>query len=65
VKRMKLIKHLEIHSCIISREGGKHSLFKNTKKNKYSTVPRHPNIKESLCRKICKDLDIPDILKNK
>jgi hypothetical protein len=30
-----------------------------------STVPRHPDIKENLSRKICKDLDIPDILKPK
>ena len=25
--------------------------------------PRHSNIKENLCRKICKDLGIQDILK--
>lgn len=30
---------------------------------KISTIPRHPDIKENLCRKICKDLGIPDILK--
>ena len=45
------------------REGKKHTLYKNSSKNLYSTVPRHPDIKENLCRKICKDLEIPDILK--
>jgi predicted RNA binding protein YcfA (HicA-like mRNA interferase family) len=28
-----------------------------------TTVPQHTDIKEGLCRKICKDLDLPDILK--
>jgi mRNA interferase HicA len=44
------------------REGGKHSLYKNKSTGEMSTVPRHPDIKENLCRKICKDLGIPDIL---
>ena len=45
------------------REGSKHSLYKNTITGELSTVPRHSDIKENLCRKICKDLGIPDILK--
>lgn len=63
MKRKKLIKYLENNNCILSREGSKHSLFKNQDNGKMSTVPRHPDIKENLCRKICKDLMIPDILK--
>ncbi len=65
MKRRKFIKHLEQYNCFLAREGGRHSLYKNNKTNKYSTVPRHPDIKEGLCRKICKDLGIPDILSNK
>jgi hypothetical protein len=45
------------------REGNNHTLYKNTLTGELSTLPRHIDIKENLCRKICKDLGIPDILK--
>jgi len=63
MKRGKFIKYLEKNGCLIAREGSKHTLYKNPKTQEISTVPRHPDIKENLCRKICKDLGIPDILK--
>ncbi|MGD9994160.1 MAG: type II toxin-antitoxin system HicA family toxin [Salinivirgaceae bacterium] len=63
MKRNKLLKYLVKNQCILVREGGKHSLYKNLLNGKLTTVPRHPDIKEGLCRKICKDLDLPDILK--
>jgi mRNA interferase HicA len=63
MKRNKLVKYLKQNQCVMVREGRNHSLFKNSGNGKISTVPRHRDIKESLCRKICKDLDIPDILK--
>jgi predicted RNA binding protein YcfA (HicA-like mRNA interferase family) len=65
MKRKKLIKYLQDHNCVLAREGAKHSLYRNAKTGDLSTVPRHSDIKENLCRKICKDLGIPDILKNK
>jgi mRNA interferase HicA len=65
MKRNKLIKYLDKNSCCLVREGGKHSLYKNTETGNMSTVPRHAEIKENLCRKICKDLGIPDILKRR
>ncbi|MCF8234366.1 MAG: type II toxin-antitoxin system HicA family toxin [Bacteroidales bacterium] len=63
MKRKKLTKYLEKNNCHIVREGSKHSLYKNTNTGELSTVSRHSDIKENLCRKICKDLGIPDILK--
>jgi predicted RNA binding protein YcfA (HicA-like mRNA interferase family) len=63
MKRNKLIKHLKNNGCSLKREGGKHSLYKNLSNGKLTTVPRHPDVKENLCKKICKDLGIPDILK--
>ncbi|MGE4287716.1 MAG: type II toxin-antitoxin system HicA family toxin [Salinivirgaceae bacterium] len=63
MKRNKLLKYLVKNQCVLVREGGKHSLYKNLLNGKLTTVPRHPDIKEGLCRKICKDLDLPDILK--
>jgi predicted RNA binding protein YcfA (HicA-like mRNA interferase family) len=65
VKQKKFINYLEENGCIKVREGGKHSLYKNTKTGEMSTVPRHSNIKENICRKICKDLGIPNILKKR
>jgi mRNA interferase HicA len=63
MKRIRFIRYLKENNCTLIREGSKHSLFMNLQNMKKSTVPRHPNIKESLCRKICKDLEIADILK--
>jgi mRNA interferase HicA len=65
VKREKFIKYLEKNGCALVREGGKHSLYKNIKNGEMSTVPRHPEIKENLYQKICKDMGIPDILKKR
>ena len=63
MKRGKLIKYIELNGCVLKREGKKHSLYKNMFTGNMSTLPRHQDIKESLCRKICKDLGIPDIFK--
>ncbi|MBN2395366.1 MAG: type II toxin-antitoxin system HicA family toxin [Candidatus Atribacteria bacterium] len=65
MKRNKLIKYLQQNNCHLVREGGRHSLYKNMSSGEMSTVPRHSDIKENLCRKIFKDLNIPDILKSK
>ena len=58
MKRKKLIKHLENNGCEFLREGGNHTVFVNRRKRKVSTVPRHNEIDEYLCKKICKDLGI-------
>ncbi len=62
MKRRRFIKYLATNGCTIAREGSKHTLFRNRKTGELSTVPRHADLKENLCRKICKDLGIPDIL---
>ena len=63
MKRNKLVRYLGKNGCVFVREGGNHSLYRNISNGNVSTVPRHTDIKEKLCRKICKDLGIPDILK--
>ncbi len=60
MKRRDLIRHLESHGCELLREGGKHSVYVNRRARKTSTVPRHREIDESLARKICRDLGIPE-----
>ncbi|TAL61568.1 MAG: type II toxin-antitoxin system HicA family toxin [Bacteroidetes bacterium] len=59
MKRNKLVKYLEKNGCTFVREGSRNTLFGNISNGKVSTVPRHPNIKENLCRKIYKDLAFP------
>ena len=59
MKRADLVRHLEAHSCVLLREGGKHSVYVNRAARKATTVPRHREINEFLARKICRDLQIP------
>lgn len=59
MKRVDLIRHLEVHGCVLLREGGSHTVFVNRTARKASTVPRHRDINEDLARKICKDLEVP------
>jgi predicted RNA binding protein YcfA (HicA-like mRNA interferase family) len=61
VKRRELIRHLEAHGCELLREGGNHSVYVNRAKGKVSTVPRHRDLNEFLARKICRDLEIPEL----
>jgi len=58
MKRKDLIKHLAGQGCELLREGGNHTVYVNRKKKRVSTVPRHKEINDYLCRKICKDLNI-------
>ncbi len=58
MKRKELIRHLEKCKCDFLREGSNHTVYVNRKENKVSTVPRHREINDHLCLKICKDLGI-------
>jgi len=58
MKRINLIRHLEINDCLFVREGGGHTVYKNIQSGKMTTVPRHREVKENLARKICDDLGI-------
>jgi predicted RNA binding protein YcfA (HicA-like mRNA interferase family) len=59
MKRTKLLKHLHAHGCKYYREGGRHTIYTNADETRKTAVPRHPEIKPNLVRKVCKDLDIP------
>jgi len=61
MKRADLVRHLERHGCALLREGGRHSVYVNRTARKTSTVPRHREINDYLARKICKDLEIPEV----
>ncbi len=59
MKRRALIRHLQQHGCEELREGAKHTVWWNPTNRHTSTVPRHTEVFDSLARKICKDLGIP------
>jgi mRNA interferase HicA len=60
MKRADLVRYLLQRGCRLLREGGAHSIFVNPASNRTSTVPRHREINDFLCRKICRDLEIDD-----
>lgn len=61
MKRRQLVKHLEAEGCELYGEGGRHSKFKNNTTGKKTTVPRHNEIDNDLCKDICKQLGINKI----
>jgi mRNA interferase HicA len=61
MKRLDLIRHLERHGCVLLREGARHSVYVRRGARKASTIPRHREINDYLARKICKDLEVPEV----
>jgi mRNA interferase HicA len=60
MKRRDLLRHLERRGCALLREGGSHTVYVNRARGKSSTIPRHREINETLARKICRDLEVPE-----
>jgi predicted RNA binding protein YcfA (HicA-like mRNA interferase family) len=58
VKRDKLIRYLTDAECELLREGGRHSIYRNTTNRQTAPVPRHREIDALLVLKICKELGI-------
>jgi mRNA interferase HicA len=61
MKRYKLIAHLEKNGCILLREGANHAIYLNPSNQKQSAIGRHRELSDLLCKKVCKQLDIPTI----
>lgn len=58
MKQKDLLKHLKIHGCYLLREGKRHMIYYNPDNKKTVAVPRHKEIKNILCKEICKELEI-------
>ncbi len=58
MKRRKFIKKLIAQGCYLKRHGGRHDLYVNPQTGKATPVPRHNEIKESLCKLIMRQLGI-------
>lgn len=58
MKRRNFIRELVHAGCYLKRPGRKHDIYLNPENGKKSSVPRHSEIKESLCEIIRKQLNI-------
>ena len=61
MKRSEFLKHLRKNNCILLREGSNHSIYLNEINHKQSAIGRHNELSDLLCKKICKQLEIPEI----
>ena len=58
MKRKELVRYLVQHGCMLSREGGKYSIFSNPAIGKEIPVTRHTEIADFTVKKICKELGL-------
>ncbi|MEE8483008.1 MAG: type II toxin-antitoxin system HicA family toxin [Nitrospinota bacterium] len=58
MKRHDFIRELVDAGCYLKRHGSNHDIYTNSKNGQISPVPRHSEIKKSLCRLIRKQLGI-------
>ncbi|MGD0567644.1 MAG: type II toxin-antitoxin system HicA family toxin [Candidatus Sulfotelmatobacter sp.] len=63
MKRADLIRHLDVHGCVLIREGGRHSVYYNPAAQRTTTVPRHREVKNPTAIRICKQLGVPNPLR--
>lgn len=58
MKRRDFIRELIDAGCYLKRHGKKHDIYANPKTGKKTPIPRHSEIKESLCELIRKQLGL-------
>jgi len=58
VKRREFIRELVAAGCFLKRPGKRHDIYTNPKTGRSAPVPRHTEIKNSLCDLIRKQLGI-------
>lgn len=59
MKKLDFEKHLKNNNYKLLRVGGSHSVWVNNANGNQSTVPRHKELDNRLCKNICKQLAIP------
>ncbi|MEA2081557.1 MAG: type II toxin-antitoxin system HicA family toxin [Elusimicrobiota bacterium] len=60
MKRNAFIKKLVGKGCYLRRHGMRHDIYANAVTGRKAPVPRHIEIKDTLCRMIRKQLEIPE-----
>jgi predicted RNA binding protein YcfA (HicA-like mRNA interferase family) len=65
MKRVDLIRHIEVNGGAFLREGGRHTVYFNPTSRKVATIPRHREINDFMAKKICRELEITEPGKQK
>jgi mRNA interferase HicA len=60
LKRRDLIRRLIANGCFLYRRGAKHDIYMNRQNGKKAPVPRHGEIKNTLCTLIERQLGIEE-----
>jgi mRNA interferase HicA len=58
MKRKEFIQELEKSGCVLHRHDARHDIYLNPANGQKSPVPRHTEVKDSLCRLIRKQLGL-------
>ena len=58
MKREAFLKELDRLGCVLKRHGKEHDLYLNPKSGKVAPVPRHQEIRDTLCSLIRKQLGL-------
>ena len=60
MKRKKLIRELVKAGCYLDRHGSRHDIYVNPRNGRKAPIPRHNEIKETLCQIIRKQLGVEE-----
>ncbi len=58
MKRRDLVRELDSAGCFLKRHGKKHHLYENPHNGRKAPVPRHHEIRDSLCELIRNQLGL-------
>ncbi|MCY4047617.1 MAG: type II toxin-antitoxin system HicA family toxin [Candidatus Dadabacteria bacterium] len=58
MKRSQFIRELKSAGCVLKRHGSKHDIYLNPATDKRTSVPRHTELDNGICRDIKKQLGI-------
>jgi predicted RNA binding protein YcfA (HicA-like mRNA interferase family) len=56
LKRREFIRKLEALGCRLKRSGARHDIYENPDTSDISSVPRHQELADTLCKEILKQL---------
>ncbi|HET9765443.1 MAG TPA: type II toxin-antitoxin system HicA family toxin [Thermoanaerobaculia bacterium] len=60
MKRREFLQELTAGGCELKRHGKRHDLYENPRNGRKAPVPRHAEIKNTLCRLIRRQLGLED-----
>ena len=58
MKRVDLVRLMNVHGCRIIRHGARHDIFLNPRNQRRAPIPRHREIPDSLVKIILKQLGL-------